>query len=126
MNIPSTKIQLLKILFKIKQFGKIKFENHLHKKYISRKTFINNYKKNNSKLIDVLYNRLISDVPTMALENFDYLVNFIEKKYKKINPQKILFTTGHIGVTELLFFCALKKEKGCKLIINQHGGRDTT
>ncbi len=123
LNIPSTKIQLLKILFKIKQFGKIKFENHLHKKYISRKTFINNYKKNNSKLIDVLYNRLISDVPTMALENFDYLVNFIEKKYKKINPQKILFTTGHIGVTELLFFCALKKEKGCKLIINQHGGR---
>ena len=93
------------------------------KKYISER-HVNLYKKNNSKLIDVLYNRLISDVPTMALENFDYLVNFIEKNIKKINPRKFFFTTGHIGVTEHLFFCALKKEKGVVPIINQHG--DTT
>ena len=123
LNIPMSIFPKIKLFFKLKQFGKIFFENHYKIKKINRDTFLSKYKKLDNNLNNIIYNRLIENIPTMALENFKDLTSIINKKYKKINPSKIFLTTGLVGITEQLFFCALKKEKGSYLIINQHGGR---
>ena len=123
LNIPMSKFLKVKLFLKLNQFGKVFFENHYKVKKIKRNIFISKYKKSNKKLNNFIFNRLIENIPTMALENLNNLISIIDKKYEKINPSKILLTTGLVGNTEQLFFCALKKEKGSQLIINQHGGR---
>ena len=123
LNLPSSFLFKVKLLFKIKQFGIPIFEEHIKVKKILRDRFIKKNQKIGNNLENKIFNRLLENLPTMALENFSYFVNTIKKKYKKINPKKILLTTGHVGITELLFFVAIKKEEGSKLIIYQHGGR---
>tara|TARA_B100001057_G_scaffold499685_1_gene611293 strand:+ start:2693 stop:4402 length:1710 start_codon:yes stop_codon:yes gene_type:complete len=123
LNIPMSKITKIKFFLRLGHLGKIFFQNHYKIKKISRQKFIQKFKCNNKGLDNNIYNRALENIPTMAVENFIELVSIIDKKFQKIQPSKIFLTTGNIGNTEQLFFCALKKEFGSKLIINQHGGR---
>ena len=123
LNIPMPKITKMIFFLRLGQFGKIFFENHYKIKKINRKIFIQKFKHNRKEFFGNIYNRILENIPTMAVENFRDLLLIIDKKFKKIQPSKIFLTTGNVGNTEQLFFCALKKEFGTKLIINQHGGR---